>query len=147
MTTLDQEAKGKEKYNCTQYECSCSAGKEFNKLNKTKCDFCPYDEARTSYISADVNLTNFHLYLTNSIYSGMTKDREESAKLLIVDEAHELDQVMSDFISIKITDTVVKRFDFPNESKIIKELKNNGYIYLSCPPNIKFKNTFKSVYS
>jgi Rad3-related DNA helicase len=70
----------------------------------------------------------------------MTKDREEYAKLLIVDEAHELDQVMSDFISIKITDTVVKRFDFPNEAKIIKELKKVNSIL----KYVEFLNEFKS---
>ena len=115
--------KGKENYNCSQYDCSCASGKEFNKLNKTKCDFCPYDEARSGYISGEVNLTNFHLYLINAIYSGMTADRIENAKLLIVDEAHEFDDVMSDFISVKITETVVKRFNFTDEKEIIKNLK------------------------
>ena len=115
--------KGKENYNCSQYDCSCASGKEFNKLNKTKCEFCPYDEARSGYISGEVNLTNFHLYLINAIYSGMTADRIENAKLLIVDEAHLIDPVMSDFISVKITETVVKKFNFTDEKEIIKNLK------------------------
>lgn len=115
--------KGKENYNCSQYDCSCASGKEFNKLNKTKCEFCPYDEARTGYISGEVNLTNFHLYLINAIYSGMTADRIEESKLLIVDEAHEFDDVMSDFVSVKITETVIKRFNFVTEKDIIKTLK------------------------
>jgi len=115
--------KGKENYNCSQYDCACAAGKEFNKLNKTKCELCPYDEARTHYISGEVSLTNFHLYLINAIYSGMTKDREEKSKLLIVDEAHEFDDVMSDFISVKVTDSTVKRFNFSTEDEIIKHLK------------------------
>lgn len=115
--------KGKENYNCSQYDCSCAAGKEFNKLSKTKCEFCPYDEARTGYISGEVNLTNFHLYLINAIYSGMTADRFEHAKLLIVDEAHDFDDVMSDFISVKITETVVKKFNFSTEKEILKNLK------------------------
>lgn len=115
--------KGKENYNCSQYDCSCAAGKELNKLSKTKCEFCPYDEARTGYISGEVNLTNFHLYLINAIYSGMTADRIENAKLLIVDEAHDFDDVMSDFISVKITETVVKKFNFSSEKEILKVLK------------------------
>jgi Rad3-related DNA helicase len=116
--------KGKENYKCQAYDCSCAAGKEFNKLNKTKCDFCPYDSARTGYISGEVSLTNFHLYLINAIYSNMTKDREEKAKLLIVDEAHEFDDVMSDFISIKVTESIVRKYSFPNENEIIRQLKS-----------------------
>lgn len=116
--------KGKENYNCSAYDCSCASGKEFNKINKTKCDFCPYDSARTGYIAGEVSLTNFHLYLINAIYSSMTKDREEFTKLLIVDEAHDFDDVMSDFISIKVTETMIKRFNFKNEDNIIKQLKS-----------------------
>jgi Rad3-related DNA helicase len=52
--------------------------------------------------------------------------------VLIVDEAHDFDDVMSDFITIKITETVVKKLKFSNESKIIKDLKSvssiSGYI-------------------
>jgi hypothetical protein len=46
------------------------------------------------------------------------------ARVLIVDESHEFDDVMSDFISIKITETVVKKFKFSNESEVIKKLKS-----------------------
>ena len=117
--------KGKDNYECAQYSCSCAIGKDFNKLNKTKCDFCPYDSARTGYIAGEVSMTNFHLYLINTIYGkgGMMKDRQEKAKLLIVDEAHEFDDVMSDFISIKVTETLIKRFNFGDEFEIIKHLK------------------------
>jgi len=45
------------------------------------------------------------------------------ARVLIVDEAHEFDDVMSNFISIKITETIVKKFKFSNETQIIKMLK------------------------
>jgi len=54
----------------------------------------------------------------------MTKMMElRGANVLIVDEAHEYDDVMSDFISIKITEFIVKKLKFSNEDKIIKELK------------------------
>ena len=45
------------------------------------------------------------------------------AKVLIVDEAHEFDDVMSDFVSIKITESIVKRFKFASEYDILKKLK------------------------
>jgi Rad3-related DNA helicase len=43
---------------------------------------------------------------------------------LIVDESHEFDDVMSDFITIKITETVIKRLKFSNESDLLKRLKS-----------------------
>jgi Rad3-related DNA helicase len=46
------------------------------------------------------------------------------ANVLIVDEAHSFDDVMSDFISIKITEFVVKKLKFSNESEILKKLKS-----------------------
>ena len=115
--------KGKENYECAQYASSCAQGKEFNRLNKTKCEFCPYDDAKNGYINGRVSLTNFYLYLIYALYNNGVSDRREP-KVLIVDEAHEFDDVMSDFISIKITESVIKRMKFSNESQIIKELKN-----------------------
>ena len=113
--------RGKDNYDCIPYSCSCEKGKEFNKLNKSSCDNCPYDEAKKAYIDSDVSLTNFHLYLINSIYA---KGMERESKLLIVDECDCIDTVMSDFISIKITETIIKKFHFANEAEIIRKLKN-----------------------
>ena len=55
--------KGKENYSCSSYSTSCSQGKEFNRLNKTTCDFCPYDDAKNGYMGGKVSLTNFYFYL------------------------------------------------------------------------------------
>lgn len=116
-----QNLKGKENYSCSSYACSCAQGKEFNRLNKTTCDFCPYDDSRNNYITGQVSLTNFYLYLIYSIYNnGMAEQRKSN--VLIVDEAHEFDDVMSDFISIKITESVVKKLKFVNEDQVIKAL-------------------------
>ncbi|MCK9477058.1 MAG: DEAD/DEAH box helicase family protein [Candidatus Muirbacterium halophilum] len=122
------DLKGKENYTCKTYACSCAQGSEFNKLNKTSCDDCPHSIARDNYISGGISLTNFYLYILNSIYNKQMLDRRD-ARLLIVDEAHELDNVMSDFISIKITDFLIKKFKFQNETKIIKELKTVKTIF------------------
>lgn len=113
--------KGKENYSCKSYSTSCASGKEFNRLNKTTCDFCPYDESKNGYMGGRVSLTNFHLYLTYAIYNQKMFDQRES-NVLIVDECHEFDDVMSDFISIKITETLIKRLKFTNEYQIIKAL-------------------------
>ena len=119
--------KGKDNYNCTQYSCSCSKGKEFNRLNKTACDFCPYDDSKSGYINGKISLTNFHLYLTYLLYNvGITDQR--NSNILICDECHELDAVMSDFISIKITENVIKKLKFSNEDDVLKNLKKVGNI-------------------
>ncbi len=113
--------KGKENYTCKSYSTSCSNGKEFNRLNKSTCDFCPYDEARNGYIGGNVSLTNFYLYLIYAIYNKKILEQRESS-VLIVDECHELDDVVSDFISIKITESLIKRLKFTNEYGILKSL-------------------------
>jgi len=119
--------KGKENYECAQYACSCANGKEFNRLNKTSCDFCPYDDAKGGYIGGRVSLTNFYLYLIYALYNNGVMD-QRSSNVLIVDEAHDFDDVMSDFVSIKITETTVKKLKFTNEDDILKKLKKVGTI-------------------
>ena len=114
--------RGKENYECEQYACSCASGGEFNRLNKTNCESCPYANAREAYISGGVSLTNFYLYILYAIYNQKLMESRD-ARVLIVDESHEFDDVMSDFVSIKITETIVKKFKFANEYDIIKKLK------------------------
>ncbi len=117
------DLKGKENYECESYSCSCAQGAEFNRLNKTSCEFCPYTSAREGFISGGMSLTNFYLYILYAIYNPKLMESRDS-RVLIVDEAHEFDDVMSDFISIKITETVVKKFKFSNEKEILKNLKS-----------------------
>jgi len=117
------DLKGKENYECESYSCSCAQGGEFNRLNKTSCDSCPYSFARENYISGGISLTNFYLYILYAIYNPKLMENR-GARVLIVDEAHDFDDVMSDFISIKITDNVVKKFKFSNEYDILKKLKS-----------------------
>jgi Rad3-related DNA helicase len=54
------DLKGKENYECEQYSCSCAQGAEFNRLNKTSCEACPYTYAKESFISGNMSLTNFY---------------------------------------------------------------------------------------
>lgn len=122
------DLKGKENYECQQYSCSCAQGAEFNRLNKTSCETCPYSNARESFISGGISLTNFYLYILYAIYNPKLMDSRD-ARVLIVDECHDFDDVMSDFISIKITENVIKRYKFTNEYEIIKNL--NGVSNIS----------------
>lgn len=117
------DLKGKENYECEAYSCSCAQGGEFNRLNKTSCESCPYSFARESFITGGISLTNFYLYILYAIYNPKLIESRD-ARVLIVDEAHEFDDVMSDFISIKITENIVKKLKFSNENEIIKRLKS-----------------------
>ena len=63
------DLKGKENYECSSYACSCAQGSEFNRLNKTSCEVCPYSAAREGYISSGVSLTNFYLYILYAMYN------------------------------------------------------------------------------
>jgi Rad3-related DNA helicase len=117
------DLKGKENYECESYSCSCAQGGEFNRLNKTSCESCPYSNARENYISGGISLTNFYLYILYAIYNQKLMESRD-ARVLIVDECHELESVISDFISIKITETIVKKFKFSNEYDILKKLKS-----------------------
>lgn len=117
------DLKGKENYECSQYACSCAQGQEFNRLNKTSCEACPHSGAREGFISGKISLTNFYLYILYQLYTPKFLE-SRGANVLIVDESHEFDDVMSDFITIKITETVVKRLKFSNESDLLKRLKS-----------------------
>ena len=117
------DLKGKENYECSKYACSCAQGQEFNRLNKTSCDACPHSGARDGFISGKISLTNFYLYILYQLYTPKFLQTRGS-NVLIVDESHEFDDVMSDFITIKITETVIKRLKFSNESDLLKRLKS-----------------------
>lgn len=116
------DLKGKDNYQCQQYSCSCAKGKEFNRLNKTSCDYCPWDDAKNSYLGGQISLTNFFLYVLYVLYVPDLL-RSRGARVLIVDEAHLFDEVFSSFISVKITENQIKRLKFRNEWDILKQLK------------------------
>jgi hypothetical protein len=79
------DLKGKENYECESYSCSCAQGAEFNRLNKTACESCPYSYSRENYISGGISLTNFYLYILYAIYNPKLMESRGS-KVLIVDE-------------------------------------------------------------
>ena len=117
------DLKGKDNYECEQYSCSCAQGAEFNKLNKTTCETCPYSNARESYMGGGISLTNFYLYILYAMYNQKMMENR-GARVLIVDEAHDFDDVMSDFVSIRMTEGIIKKFMFSDEKNLIKKLKS-----------------------
>ena len=133
------DLKGKENYECESYACSCAQGQEFSKLNKTSCQDCPHSAAREGYMAGGLSLTNFYLFILYSIYNPKIREARDP-KVLIVDECHDFDDVMSDFISIKITENIIRRFKFSYEYTIIKKLKSVSSI-LTYVDFLKYLNS------
>ena len=66
---------------------------------------------------------------TEDVYNLHIKDNHNYfANNHCVSNCHDFDDVMSDFITIKITETVIKKFKFSNEREIIKKLKSTASI-------------------
>jgi Rad3-related DNA helicase len=114
--------KGKENYNCQEFSCSCQFGKEFAKLNNKKCEFCPYDMSKDNYINGAISLTNFHLYSIFSLFGDKMPDQRKP-DVLILDEAHLFDDIISDFFTFKINERTIKGFKLPNEKEHLTNLK------------------------
>ena len=114
--------KGKENYECSQYNCTCAQGSELNMLNKSSCDECPYTAAKEFFMKGGISLTNFHLFMTYAVYFPAVFEKR-NANVLIVDEAHDLEEVMSDFVSVRVTENFVKRVKFTEEKNILDRLR------------------------
>lgn len=110
---------GRNTYSCSQFSCSCEQGKEFQKLSKTKCDDCPYDNARDQFMEGVISLTNFHMFTLMSLNKLL--DRRES-KVLIVDEAHGLEDVVSNFVSVTISQHSLISMGFDKPDEILKSV-------------------------
>ena len=110
---------GRNTYSCNQFSCSCEQGKEFQKISKTKCDDCPYDAARDQFMGGRVSLTNFHMFTLMRLNKLL--DRRES-KVLIVDEAHGLEDVVSNFVSVTISQQNLMSMGFDKPDEILKSI-------------------------
>lgn len=97
----------------TNYSCvhsthdTCAAGQRALKIegNSSRswkgCTFsCTYKLARKEFIDATEGVTNFAYFLASTMYTDKLKPRE----LLIVDEAHNADLELANFIEIVVTE-------------------------------------------
>jgi len=117
--------KGRSNYFCDQYDTDCGNGKELCRILKTSCDYCPYDISKNKWISGNIGLTNFHLFNTLCIYQKETLNRRDG-NVLIIDESHDFESVFSDFLSTKISTTILKKCGFT-----LKEIEDIDDKYLS----------------
>lgn len=104
---------GRNGYQCNTFSCNCSDGAEFAKVTPAEqeefCQNCPYEADKIKYLNGKLSLSNFHMYLTLHMYQAKMLEMRENNRLLIVDEAHSLEEVLSDFITINISEKVLKK--------------------------------------
>ena len=94
---------GKSNYKCESKGASCKIGS----LVKPKCDHCPFVAAKANARNASNTVLNYKLALTSFQYT----DTFEKRGLMILDEAHTLEQHLVDFDSVDITYAMCKKYD------------------------------------
>ena len=113
---------GKSNYRCFDYDTNCDEGKGFNKINKTKCLNCPYDRNKNSYLKSKINLTNFHLFSLLNLYNQEIIE-SRGKDVLIIDEAHDFEEVVCSFLAINFSEMGLKNLSFKNYKSIGKTIK------------------------
>lgn len=69
------------------------------------CRFgCVYKEAKREFISASESITNFSYFLTETSYIGKLEPRQ----LLVIDEAHNIDNELCKFIEVTVSERFAK---------------------------------------
>lgn len=117
--------KGRNSYRCNSYpDSSCQEGKEMNKALKRTCTDCPYDRDMQSWRANDVAMTNFHLFDTINLFLPEMMVAKEP-NVLIIDEAHDFESILCDFITMKITKRSLRSMGFSdvNIMSVSNELK------------------------
>jgi len=109
---------GRNAYHCEKYNNTCEYGKTCNLNNNTKCDDCPYTEAYKKWIDGDISITNFHIHGIFSLFNHKIIE-ERKPDVLIVDEAHLLEETVNSFISFTLSKKVWKNF--------VSETKSNNW--------------------
>jgi len=97
----------------TNYQCkkrigvSCQLGLWINTIFKgTYCD-CIYTKDKKNFLENEISLTNVQFFLNHIEYGhGEIQQR----KLLIIDEAHNLESMITDFVSIELNKHIIEDY-------------------------------------
>lgn len=127
---------GKGSYECETYNTDCGTGGEFCKIQGKKCSNCPYATAKYKFEKGDVALTNFHLFLTYRLYMPVAWKR--TSRVLIIDESHEFENVVCDFLTTKLSKNILRRNGF-DDMEIIRAMDAFG----NEPENMSLENFIK----
>jgi len=119
--------KGKNSYTCKTYNTSCQEGKEMNKALKRTCSNCPYDYAFGTWKESQVSLTNFHLMNTLHLFIPEVIE-ERASNVLIIDEAHDFESILCDYISVKISSRSLMSYGF-NDINMMSTARKMANVY------------------
>lgn len=123
------DLKGKSSYMCKSYKgMTCQEGKEMNSALNRKCENCPYDIAMSNWRYNDVSLTNYHLFDALNLFVPdiMDEKTKDKTNVLVIDEAHQFEEVLCNYISTTISSKNLKMLGYSdlNINKIYNEMKN-----------------------
>lgn len=109
---------GKNQYNCNESkkELSCERSSEEKKLFGLKpCEKCPYIIARNEWVESEIGLANFAFFLSYSL-ANPTLVNSISRELIIIDEAHNLENILTSFSTIIINSEYAQSMGFSRDS-------------------------------
>jgi Rad3-related DNA helicase len=86
---------GKSNYKCSDKNTSCDVGS----MLKPTCNNCPHKAAKEAAVKSKNTVLNYDLALLNFAFTDTFKTR----KLMILDECHSLEQILTEFDAIGIT--------------------------------------------
>jgi len=89
----------KDKVDCSKGECKRKGRSKLSYCDKN--NICPYFNQVSKAVYSPAVLMNFHSFIFQTEF---VPDRWPQKTLLIIDEAHNVEQVLMDFVSFKITD-------------------------------------------
>lgn len=86
------------KSSCKDIQISLRSGQKNNRYEKCKYDCC-YKKKKKDFIEKELGITNFSYFLTEKNYSKKIPNK----KVLIIDEAHNLENELTRFIEISVS--------------------------------------------
>ena len=105
-------------YSSTNYQCSyqkkqdCRTSQQMLKTENKKSAFfknctmnCVYKKKKKDYLESSESVSNFPYFITESTYSGKITPRN----VLVVDEAHNSESVLSKFVEVAVSEYFCKK--------------------------------------
>lgn len=122
---------------CTYYEWFTSEGKEMllpngiYSIDDLKAfgrerNWCPYFTARNAIVSAQIVVYSYHYLLDPKIAEVVSKELARES-VIVFDEAHNIDNVCIDSMSVKINKRIIERSQtaLANLEKIVHDIKED----------------------
>ena len=111
----------KSNISCKDIQTSLRTSDKKTKYNECKYD-CVYKKKRKTFIEDKLGITNFSFFLTEKNYSKKFPHK----RVLVIDEAHNLENELSRFIEISISEYFSEKI---LKLKIPRDLKTQGAVF------------------